>query len=141
MLQLIMVETGTQEKEKNVYIPGVCNIGAAERRSRRMAGWAGLGMTVLLWGIFIAVHAPQAWRLFIFLPAAMAATGYLQSAFHFCVNFGMRGLFNFGPEVGKTDNVMQAEFRKKDREKALLIISLSVAMGAAAALAAFLIRV
>jgi hypothetical protein len=127
--------------QQNVYIPGTCNIGPAERRMRRMSGWLGLGVTIILWGIFVAAHTPQVWRFFVFLPASMAATGFLQDAFHFCVNFGMRGLFNFGPEVGKTDNVLQAEFRKKDREKAMLILFLSMLIGAAVAAASVLIRV
>jgi hypothetical protein len=127
-------------KEKNEYIPGVCNIGPAERRARRMAGWMGLAATITLWGIFIFAHIPQIWRLFIFLPASMAATGFLQSAFHFCAGFGMRGVFNFGPEVGKTDTVEQAEFRKQDRNKALFIIFLSCVIGAVAAAAGVLIK-
>lgn len=125
---------------KSEYIPGVCNIGPAERRARRKGGWIGLGMTVLLWVIFIVIQVPQVWRFFIFLPASMAATGFLQSAFHFCAGFGMKGVFNFGPEVGKTDTVMQAEFRKKDRQKALFILLLSVIAGTVAAVTAFLIK-
>jgi hypothetical protein len=129
------------DKQKNEYIPGVCNIGPAERRARKMGGWLGLGATIVLWGIFIAARTPQIWRLFIFLPASMAATGFLQSAMHFCAGFGMKGVFNFGPEVGKTDTVEQAEFRKKDRAKALFIIFLSMAIGAVVAVAAVLIRI
>jgi hypothetical protein len=36
------MHTGSQ------YVPGVCNIGPAEIRRRRLAGWAGLGAAVLL---------------------------------------------------------------------------------------------
>jgi hypothetical protein len=52
----------------------------------------------------------------------------------------MKGVFNFGPEVGKTDTVIQAEFRKKDRQKALFILFLSAVTGAVAAVAAVLIK-
>lgn len=135
------MENTHAEKQTNEYIPGVCNIGPAERRARRLFGWMGLGATVVLWGIFILAHIPQAWRLFIFLPAGMAATGFIQSALHFCAGFGMKGVFNFGPEVGKTDTVIQAEFRKKDRQKALFILLLSVLVGGVVAVAAFLIRI
>jgi hypothetical protein len=134
------MENTNTEKPKNEYIPGVCNIGPAERRAREMSGWIGLAITIVLWGIFIFAHTPQIWRLFIFLPAGMAATGFLQSAFHFCAGFGMKGVFNFGPEVGKTDTVIQAEFRKKDRQKALFILFLSAVTGAVAAVAAVLIK-
>jgi len=135
------METEAVKTQKNEYIPGVCNIGPAERRARAMGGWLGLIVTIILWCIFIFAHTPQLWRFFILLPASMAATGFLQSAMHFCAGFGMKGVFNFGLEVGKTDNVLQAEFRKKDREKALFILFLSVVTGAAAAVAAFLIKI
>jgi len=128
------------DKSKSEYIPGVCNIGPAERRARRMAGWMGLGITAALWAIFMFTHTPQIWRFFVFLPASMAATGFLQSAFHFCAGFGMKGVFNFGPEVGKTDTVMEAEFRKKDRQQALFILFLSLLIGAVVGVAAVLIK-
>ncbi|HUI93082.1 MAG TPA: hypothetical protein VLX68_12615 [Chitinivibrionales bacterium] len=125
---------------KSEYVPGVCNIGPAERRLRRKSGWIGIGVGIGLWAALAFVKAPQAWRLLVFFPASLAASGYLQSAFHFCANFGMRGVFNFGPEVGKTDTVLQAEFRKKDRRKASLILLLSGVIGAIAAAAAFLVK-
>lgn len=123
---------------KPEYIPGVCNIGPAERRLRRGVGWIGTGITIALWAVLTFDQTQRIWRLFIFLPAAMAAVGFLQSAFHFCAAFGLKGLFNFGPEAGKTDTVMQAEFRKKDRQRAWLILSLSFMAGVAAAAAAYL---
>jgi hypothetical protein len=51
----------------------------------------------------------------------------------------MRGVFNFGPEVGKTDTVEQAEFRLKDRRKARLIGLYSALVGIAVAFAGFFI--
>jgi len=41
------------------------------------------------------------WRLIIFIPAMMAADGFLQAGMHFCGYFGMRGVFNFSLEAGK----------------------------------------
>ncbi len=120
------------------YIPGVCNIGAAETAQRRRAGWVGLVVTVLLWAAFAILHVTAPWRLFLFLPAGMGATGFLQAALHFCAGFGMRGVFNFGPEVGKTDTVMQAEFRRKDRAKALQIAGYSALIGVTVALSGYL---
>jgi len=80
------------------------------------------------------------WRLFIFLPVSMGAMGFLQSAFHFCAGFGMKGVFKFGPEVGKTDTVMEAEFRKKDKQKALFILFLSAVIGLVVSAVAVLSR-
>jgi hypothetical protein len=69
----------------------------------------------------------------------MAAAGYLQAHMHFCAGFGSKGLFNFGPEVGKTETVTQAEFRAKDRKKALQIIALSVFIGVVVAIVAYFV--
>lgn len=107
------------------YIPGVCNIGPKEIKKRKQAGWIGLVATIALWAIFIWFDIPSIWRLTLFLPAMMSATGFLQAYMHFCVYFGFWNLFNFG-DVGKTDSVSQAEFRKKDRHKAWQIVGYSI---------------
>lgn len=119
------------------YIPGTCNIGPAETRQRIRAGWTGLLLTVILEAIFIIFRVTAQWRLIVFIPASLAATGFLQAAFHFCANFGMRGVFNFGDEVGKVETVAQREFRRKDRIKAQQIIVLSAVIGVAAGLLAY----
>ena len=121
------------------YIPGVCNIGPAEINRRRRSGWFGLGVTVLLWLAFVVLRVPAPWRLFLFLPAFISAEGFLQAAFHFCAGFGSRGLYNFGTEVGKTETVEQAEFRKKDQGKALLISLYSALIGIAVAVLGLLL--
>lgn len=122
---------------KSEYIPGECNIGPAEIKRRRQAGWAGLIATILLWGAFIIIRAPAAWRLLLFVPATMGAVGFIQAAMHFCAAFGVLGVFNFGPNVGRTDTVEQAEFRRKDRQKALIILFYSIIIGIAAAIAGY----
>ena len=47
----------------------------------------------------------------------------------FCAKYGFGGVFSFGPDVGKTDTVEQAEYRKQDRLKALQIIGISLGIG------------
>jgi hypothetical protein len=121
----------------NEYVPGVCNIGPAEIALRRRFGWIGLGATALLWVALALLGANPYGRLIIALPAMLAAIGFLQAHFHFCAGFGLRGLKNFGPKAGKGDTVMQAEFRKQDRSRALQIIAYSIVLGVAAALAAY----
>jgi glucan phosphoethanolaminetransferase (alkaline phosphatase superfamily) len=123
---------------KTEYIPGVCNIGQAEIRSRRQAGWIGLVVTILLWIAFLILRVPATWRLMLFIPAAIAAAGFLQTAMHFCAAFGIMGVINFGPNVGKTDTIEQAEFRRKDRKKAVLIILYSIFIGIVTAIAGYL---
>ena len=122
---------------KAEYIPGVCNIGPAEIRRRMQSGWLGLGVTILLWAVFLVFRVLAPWRLFLFLPAMIGATGFFQAAFHFCAAFGMRGVFNFGSEVGKTETVEQAEFRLRDRRKARLIGLFSALVGIAVAVAGY----
>ena len=118
------------------YVPGVCNIGPAEIRKRKQSGWIGLVATIALWAIFIWFDIPPIWRLALFLPAMMSATGFLQAYMHFCVYFGFWNLFNFG-DVGKTDTVQKAEFRAKDRRRAWQIIIYSILIGLAVALFAY----
>ena len=88
-------------------------------------------------GLFIIFHVGAPWRLFLFLPATVGATGFLQAAFHFCAAFGFSGVFNFTADVGKTDTVEQAAFRRKDRAKALQIVSYSILIGIVVALLGF----
>lgn len=122
---------------KQEYVPGVCNIGPVEIRRRMQSGWVGLGVTILLWAALVIFRVPALWRLLVFFPAMTGAAGFLQAGLHFCAAFGMRGVFNFASEVGKTDTVEQAEFRLKDRRKARLIALYGALIGAAAAVAAF----
>lgn len=120
----------------NTYIPGVCNIGEKEIKMRRRSGWIGLIVTAILWALFIWFDVPQIWRLTLFVPAMIAATGLLQAYMHFCAYFGFTSLLNFG-DVGKTDSVSQAEFRAKDRKKAWQIIGYAFLFGLLVALLAY----
>ena len=119
------------------YIPGVCNIGLAEIKKRKQAGWLGLIATIALWAVFVWFSVAPAWRLLLFFPAMMSATGFLQAYMHFCAYFGFASLFNFG-DVGKTDSVSQAEFRAKDRRRAWQIIIYSVLIGLTISLTAYI---
>jgi hypothetical protein len=114
----------------SLYQPGVCNIGPAEISSRRRFGIIGLVVAVAFLVVAVLLGWPSLWRLFVFIPVALGANGFLQAGLHFCVNFGMRGLFNFG-ELGTEENIMEKEFRAKDQRKAVLIIVLTIVIAAA----------
>ncbi len=123
---------------QNHYIPGVCNIGREEIRMRWITGWTGLALTVAIWIGFIYFNSPALMRLWLFVPAFVSAIGLLQASLHFCVAFGAKGLFNFKPEVGKTESVDQAEFRAKDKAKAIkILLGAAVIADLVAALAFF----
>lgn len=123
----------------NDYIPGVCNIGQAEIKLRKIFGTIGLLLCLVLGGGMLAWDVSRGWRLLLFFPAMLAAIGYLQAAWHFCAKFGLGGVFNFGPNVGKTDTVEQAEYRRQDRLTALKIIGLSIVIGLFVATIAYLL--
>lgn len=119
------------------YIPGACNIGPAEIARRKRAGWTGLAATAVLWVLLIFFDVPTLWRLTLFIPATMAATGFLQAYFHFCAGFGFKGVYNLVKPAGQTETIQQKEFRRKDRQKALQITGLSALIGALVALVAY----
>jgi hypothetical protein len=135
----IIQEQWAMAAKNREYIPGVCNIGQAEIKQRRALGWIALAACLVLWAALVVFKAAAAWRWLVFLPATLAAIGFLQAAWHFCAKFGLGGVFNFGPTVGKTDTVEQAEFRKQDRRMALKIIGLSMLVGLLVAAAVFLV--
>jgi hypothetical protein len=123
------------------YIPGVCNIGPAEVKKRRALGWIGLVATILLWATFVVLKTAASWRLFLFVPALLAALGFIQSAWHFCVKYGFEGAFKFGRNVGRSDSPEQAEFRSKDRRTAIVILALSALAGIVTAAAGYFVPV
>ncbi len=117
------------------YQPGTCNIGPAEIARRRRAGHVGLGAAIVLLAGLVAIGAPPPVRLLVALPAAAAASGYLQARFRFCAGFGSRGIYNFG-ELGQTLQVEDVEARRRDRARATQIGLASVAIGVAVGLVA-----
>jgi hypothetical protein len=127
-------------KQTAVYQPGVCNIGPAEIRRRRQSGWVGLGIAAVYLIIAFAFGWAAPWRLLVAVPVFLAAQGFLQAAFHFCVGFASRGLYNFGA-LGTEESVQDAEFRKKDQRKGLQITLLATAIAVVVAVIAWLIPV
>lgn len=113
------------------YVPGVCNIGPAERRLRRLGGIASTIAALVILAGLLSINAPILWRLILIIPAAGAATGFLQDALHFCAGFGMKGMYNVINSAGITDNVDLEEFRRKDKQKALQITVWSLLIGLA----------
>lgn len=120
------------------YRAGVCNIGPAEIARRRQAGHVGLLITIATFASLVAIDAPPLARLILVLPAAAAASGYLQALLKFCAGFGSRGIFNFGP-VGDTQQVVDEDARGRDRATANRIGMASLAIGVAVGVVAVVI--
>lgn len=127
-------------KQTAVYQPGVCNIGPAEIRRRRTSGWLGLAIAVVYLALAIVLGWAAPWRLLVAVPVFLSAQGFLQAAFHFCVGFASRGLYNFGA-LGSEESVQDAEFRRKDLRTALLITVLAFAIAAVVAVGALLVPI
>ena len=117
------------------YVPGSCNIGPEEIALRRRAGHVGLAVTAALGAALLRSDLHPAWRLALALPAAGAASGYLQARQRFCANYGWRGLYNFNAR-GQEQPVAIAEAQEEDRRRALQISATSAAIGLGAALVA-----
>jgi len=122
------------------YQPGVCNIGPQEIARRRRAGHAGLIVSVVVFGVLLALAAPHWTRLVLILPAGASASGYLQGWFHFCAGFGSSGVYNFGPP-GTVERVADPESRSRDRLKSLQIGAASLAIGLAVGVGASLLPI
>jgi hypothetical protein len=117
------------------YVLGRCNIGPAEIALRRRAGHAGLVVTAALGAALLRSDLPRAWRLTLAVPAAGAASGYLQAREAFCADFGWRGVYNFGHR-GQEQPVAGDQALAQDRRKAMRIAAASAAIGAGVALVA-----
>jgi hypothetical protein len=120
------------------YQPGVCNIGPDEIRRRRLSGHVGAAMTAGVLSVMLAADAPRGMRLLAALPAAIAASGYLQARARFCAGYGQLGVFNFGP-AGNTTEVADAAARQADRRKARKISVRSGLIGLGVGAAALLL--
>ncbi len=129
----------TSHMSTTSYTPGVCNIGPAERKQRLNIGWLGVGLTFAALAGFVIFDVPAPWRVLVAAPALLGANGFLQYGMHFCVNFAMRGLYNLGDALHTEENVVDAEMRRADQRKGLLIIGLSLLIAAAVVVIAVLL--
>jgi hypothetical protein len=117
------------------YLAGSCNIGPAEIALRRRVGHVGVAATAALAAALLRSDVPPAWRLTLAVPAAGAASGYLQARRRFCANFGFRGVYNFD-SLGHEQQVTSDQAQAQDRRRALQITAISAAIGLGVALVA-----
>ena len=113
------------------YQPGVCNIGGAEVQRRKQVALFGsaLFLAYAIFAFYTDMNPRSA--ALAFLPALIAAVGYVQSRKKFCFAFGLMGTFNFG-NLGKLSKVATPEAIAADRAMALKIIGQSVGLALAA---------
>jgi len=115
------------------------NISAAGRRRRRVVGWVGVAAGVAALGAGAVLHWPWYVRAgAVFVPAALAAVGFLQATRATCIARASEGTFeneDFSTTAAPPDEV--AASRKVAagiRRDAVLIGLLSAAVAAATAL-------
>jgi hypothetical protein len=88
----------------------------------------GVLATIALLAVLVAIDAPPIARIALAVPAAVAASGYLQAWLRFCAGFGARGVFNFGP-LGRTEAITDQTALASDRRRARQIGLASGAIG------------
>jgi hypothetical protein len=113
------------------YIPGVCNIGPDEIRSKYALAWISLAILVIFLIVAYFVPMPSAWKIVIFFPAFLSTLSFMQANNRFCVNLGLRGLMNMDQKAGKNEKKVEGmEFFVQDRAtaKLLLIASLGISV-------------
>lgn len=111
------------------YEPGECNIGPAERRKRRYAGYVGF-----LAGAVVVVAVPllefdPIWLLASAAPFYGGFLGILQARASFCAGFGLAGVYDVSDEGTDRIEVPDAAARRADRTRSLVIQLQAVALG------------
>ncbi|MFL5687141.1 MAG: hypothetical protein ACJ77D_13925 [Chloroflexota bacterium] len=120
------------------YRAGACNIGPEEIAQRRRMGLVFLAIAIGLAAVLLAVDAPAWLRIAIWPPLAAAFTTLEQVRRRFCVAFGMAGVRNFGPEVGRAQRIEDDDARNTDRRTALFMAAYC-SLAAAAVTALFVV--
>ena len=111
----------------DTYIPGTCNLGKAEVRSRQVVALVGFVISLILAIGLIASSAPQASGLTLFAPLMVSAVGFIQSRRKFCLAYGLAGTFNLG-KLGQISKVANPEDKAADRKTALSILAQATAL-------------
>ena len=120
------------------YIPGACNLGKDEIRSRQIVALFGLFLTISSVIVILAADQGRSIRFSIFIPAMIFSVGFVQSRSKFCLAYGLAGTFNFD-RLGKVSRVQSAQDRKADRKTAIVILLKSAALAAAITLVFFVL--
>lgn len=109
------------------YQPGVCNIGANQRRARRLSAIASFAVAV---GIALAVAIGAVPDLSLWATVPFVFGGYVgafQDYFRFCVAFGALARYDLSGSGGESGRVDASEAVRADRRKAAKILLLAAA--------------
>lgn len=117
------------KKPSAQYVPGTCNIGETEIRSRRHLAVGFSTATILLWLGLLIFGAPAVAYILLALPAFIAATSYIQAKERFCAGFGAEGYYNFSDKLGQVERSDNPDDQSKDRKKAFSITARALSIG------------
>ena len=112
------------------YQPGVCNIGADQRRARRRSGVGsfGLALAVVLAVALDLVPATTLWATAPFVFGGWV--GLVQDYYGFCVAFGALARYDLSGSGGTTGSVAEAEAVAADRKRAVTVLAIAAALAA-----------
>jgi len=104
------------------YQPGVCNIGAEQRRARRLSGIGSFGIAAAV-VLAVALSVLPANTLWATAPFVFGGwVGIVQDYYGFCVAFGALARYDLSGSGGTTGSVAEAEAVAADRKRALRIL-------------------
>lgn len=107
------------------YQPGVCNIGADQRRARRLSGLASFAVAVAVAAGAVVGVVPSRW-LWATAPFLFGGyVGVLQDYFRFCVAFGALARYDLTGSGGSSGSAAEAAAVRADRKRALSILALA----------------
>lgn len=107
------------------YQPGVCNIGAKQRRARRLSAIGSFAVAVGI-ALAVAVGAIPTTSLWATVPFIFGGwVGALQDYFRFCVAFGALARYDLSGSGGDSGTVAATEAVRADRRQAVKILLLA----------------
>ncbi|PSP63051.1 hypothetical protein BRC76_03675 [Halobacteriales archaeon QH_8_67_36] len=112
------------------YQPGVCNIGADQRRARRRSGVGSFGLALAV-VLAVALDVAPATTLWATAPFVFGGwAGLVQDYYGFCVAFGALARYDLSGSGGTTGSVAEAEAVAADRKRAVTVLAIAAALAA-----------
>lgn len=107
------------------YQPGACNIGATQKRARRLSGLGSFGIAAAI-VLAVAFSMLPTSTLWVTVPFVFGGwIGLLQDYFDFCVAFGALARYDLSGSGGSSGSVADRAAVKEDRKQALKILGLA----------------
>jgi hypothetical protein len=125
--------------QAQAYIPGVCNINPTEVAKRRLLGRIGLLAYVCILILFLVISINRFYRILLFLPALLGASGYLQAKNKFCVGYAGSGMENASIGSEEASKVINHKDVSTDKNRAKQMNIQAAAIAAAFVVIALLL--